>query len=159
MDDALGFEPDPSWSSPFNVLAYSMMGPPSVVAGDVQMRDGSVTLDVIRFNPAGTGGNPLYPASILFYSDNLDGFDALADTPGPPPQHTNVVYIDEVGTESVNYGLYTPSNGQPGFVPGYTVSYKFISHTPEPACPASSVRRRFSVCFSPLEEVVASEFR
>ncbi len=109
-----------------------MMGPPSVVAGDVQMRDGSVTLDVIRFNPAGTGGNPLYPASILFYSDNLDGFDALADTPGPPPQHTNVVYIDEVGTESVNYGLYTPSNGQPGFVPGYTVSYKFISDTPEP---------------------------
>ena len=62
------------------------MGPPSLVAGDVLLQDGigGPILDVVRFNPAGNGGNPDYHASLLFYSDNVDGFDALADTSSPP---------------------------------------------------------------------------
>src|SRR5579859_6955690 len=70
-----------------SVMTYNLLGPPSLVAGDVFLTDGhfgNITEDVIRFNPAGTGGNANYPASVLFYSDPIDGFDSGADTPTAP---------------------------------------------------------------------------
>src|SRR5439155_26985516 len=78
-------QPDPGPGGLGAVLTYNLLGPPSLVAGDVELFDAAegLVLDVLRFNPAGTGGDG-YPASLLFYSDNLDGFDALADTVGPP---------------------------------------------------------------------------
>src|SRR5690348_13331829 len=70
----LAADPGPGGLS--SVLTYNLLGPPSLVAGDVLLTDGGGLQDVIRFNPAGTG-NPAYPASLLFYSDNLDGFDSI----------------------------------------------------------------------------------
>src|SRR5205085_1178466 len=73
-------------------------------AGDVLMHEplepGSPVLDVLRFDGQG---------HLIFYSDNLDGIDAPADTPGPPdPFSTNIFDIIEQGGGSFAFGLYTP---------------------------------------------------
>jgi hypothetical protein len=112
-----------------------------LVAGDVFLSDvvpggGHVLLDEIRFNPAGTGGNPAYPASLVFYSDGfVDGIDALADVPnGPTDAYLNFIILQETGIGNFNIGvIYTPLPGQPGFVAGFDVTYTFISDTPEPS--------------------------
>jgi hypothetical protein len=133
MPFALQADPGPGGLA--SVLTYNLGGPPALVAGDVLLRDGvdGPILDVIRFNPAGTG-SPGYQASLLFYSDNVDGFDALGDTPGAPGAfYTNTVTILEVGPEGNNGAFYTPTANQPGFVPGFAVQYNFISDAvPEP---------------------------
>jgi PEP-CTERM motif len=124
-----------------NILTYDMLNPPGLVAGDVLMQDGvgGPILDVVRFNPVevGPGGGT---GSLLFYSDNIDGFDSLADTPGPPGAlYANNITILEVGTEANNGAVYTPLAGQPGFVAGASapVEYIFVSDgvfsVPEPA--------------------------
>ncbi|HEY3097636.1 MAG TPA: PEP-CTERM sorting domain-containing protein [Methylomirabilota bacterium] len=95
----------------------------------------TVVSDVIRFNPAGTG-SPGYPASLVFYSDNADGADALADTGFPTGSYTNTVTVTEVGIEGTNGVTYHPVSGQPGFVAGFDVTYVIQSDTaavPEPA--------------------------
>jgi hypothetical protein len=129
--------PDPGPGGLPAVLTYNLLGPPSLVAGDVLMTDAGVLLDVVRFNPAGTGGNPAYPASLLFYSDNVPVPDSLGDTPGPPGVfYANQVVIPEVGTEANNGAIYTPLAGQPGFVAGFNVTYDLVSDgvfpVPEP---------------------------
>jgi hypothetical protein len=133
MPFALQADPGPGGLA--SVLTYNLLGPPALVAGDVLLQDGAggPILDVIRFNPAGTGSVG-YPASLLFYSDNVDGFDALGDTSSPPGSfYTNTVTILEVGPEGNNGASYTPTANQPGFVPGFTVQYNFISDAvPEP---------------------------
>lgn len=128
-----GFANDPGPGGLNNVMTYDLLNPPGLVAGDVLMVERSVgdpcqgcVLDIIRFNPNGT---------LVFYSDNLDGFDSGADTFGPPGAlYANNVSIDEVGTEQFNWGHYIPLPGQPGFVAGASapVEYLFISDTPEP---------------------------
>jgi hypothetical protein len=126
MPFALRSDPGPGGLA--SVLTYNLLGPPALIAGDVRLQDGAggPVLDVIRFNPAGTGG-PSYPASLLFYSDNVDGFDSPGDTPGPPGvPYTNVVTILEVGPEANNGAFYTPTANQPGFVPGFTVQYHYL---------------------------------
>jgi hypothetical protein len=135
---ALAADPGPGGLA--SVLTYNLLGPPALVAGDVLMTDGGGLQDVVRFNPAGTGGNPAYPASLLFYSDNLDGFDSIGDTPTPPHAfYANVVIIPELGPEGNNGAVYTPTAGQPGFIAGFSVTYHFISdgsavpQVPEPA--------------------------
>jgi hypothetical protein len=147
-------QPDPGPGGLASVLTYNLLGPPALIAGDVQLSDSGLVLDVLRFNPAGTGSAG-YPASVLFYSDNVDGFDAPADTPSPPGSlYPNTVTLPEVslaglafpffvipGPEGIDGAQYTPAAGQPGFVPGFTTSYVFISDgritttnpVPEPA--------------------------
>jgi hypothetical protein len=131
-------QPDPGPGGLGSVLTYDLLGPPSLVAGDVFLNDGPPggsldAEDVVRFNPAGTGGNPNYPASLVFYSDSVDGFDSLADTPGPPNAfYDNQVIIPEVGTEAGNGAVYTPLPGQPGFINGFIVTYDLSSDVPEP---------------------------
>src|SRR5262249_37534680 len=74
-------------------------GPPSDSSIDVG--------DVIRFNGDGT---------LLFYSDNVDGFDSLADTFAPPGAfYANTATPPETGTESSNSFSYKPTAGQPGY--------------------------------------------
>jgi len=110
MPFALQSDPGPGGLA--SVLTYDLLGPPSLVAGDVLLQDGAggPILDVIRFNPAGTGG-AAYPASLLFYSDNVDGFDSLGDTSSPPGAfYTNTVTILEVGSEGDNGEFYTPTH-------------------------------------------------
>jgi hypothetical protein len=135
-------QPDPGPGGLPAVLTYNLLGPPALVAGDVLLIDPDTRtfLDVVRFNPAGTGGNPAYPASLVFYSDDIDGFDSLGDTSSPPSAfYTNLVRIDEVGDEINNGAVYTPGPADPGFVPGFSVTYVLISDgsgplaAPEPA--------------------------
>jgi PEP-CTERM motif len=125
---------DPGPGGLASVLTYDLMFHPSLVAGDVLLEDGigGPVLDVVRFNPAGTG-SPNYPASLLFYSDNVDGFDSLSDTSSPPLSfYSNFVVIQEVGSEEDNGAFFTPTASQPGFVTGSSVSYHFISDAPVP---------------------------
>jgi hypothetical protein len=113
-------------------MTYNLLNPPGLVAGDLFLLDADCNciLDVIRFNPQQNGG------SLVFYSDNIDGFDDLADTPSPPGAfYTNTFTIPEVGTETNNGATYTPTAGQPGFVAGAAgpVTYIIHSDVPEPA--------------------------
>lgn len=119
---------DPAPGGLLNVLTYDLLNPPSLVAGDVLLQDGvgGPVLDVVRFNLSG-----LSPAvgtgSLVFYSDNIDGFDALADTSGPPSTlYSNSITILEVGSEANNGAIYIPSAGQPGFVAGASAPVEYI---------------------------------
>ena len=93
--------------------------------------------DIIRFNPAGTG-NAAYPASVVFYSDNFDGIDNPADVGFPTASYTNLVRLLETDVGGGQLGVhYTPTANQPGFVPGFSVTYQAISdgetaRVPEP---------------------------
>jgi hypothetical protein len=121
---------DPGPGGLANVVTYSL-GFQGLTAGDLFLTDADANglpLDVIRFNSqAGT---------LVFYSDNVDGFDALADTSSPPSAfYTNVLSIPELGPEGANGATYTPTEGQPGFVAGIPVTYIIHSdnNLPEPA--------------------------
>ena len=121
---------DPGPGGLASALTYNLLGPPGLVTGDVVLLEpGSTDLsEVLRFNSNGT---------LVFYSDNADGVDALADTGLPNAFNTNVVRISEVGAEGSNGAFYTPTANQPGFVAGsaFPVSYHFISDStvvPEP---------------------------
>jgi len=125
---------DPGPGGLNNVLTYSLLNPPNLTAGDVLLSDAGLILDVVRFNPnevcSGVTG------CLVFYSDNIDGFDALGDTFAPPAAlYANTVTIPEIGTEANNGATYTPTAGQPGFVPGFVVTYNLMSDVavPEPA--------------------------
>ena len=128
---------DPGPGGRANVLTYNLLNPPGLTSGDVLLRDadeGGAFLDVIRFNASN--------GTLVFYSDNIDGFDSLADTPGPPFLfYSNVVSIPEIGPEGNNFALYTPTAGQPGFVAGAAgpVHYDFISDSPAVPEPSSLV--------------------
>jgi hypothetical protein len=113
-----------------SVLTYSLLNPPGLVSGDVLLSEpGSVgfILDVVRFNASN--------GSLVFYSDNIDGFDSLGDTPAPPSVfYQNRITINEIGPEGNNFAIYTPTAGQPGFVAGAAgpVTYTLISDSPVP---------------------------
>ncbi len=146
--------PDPGPGGLPLVLTYDLFFVPGAVLtpGDVFLFDpnepGSPVLDVIRFNTFfdGTGVAALdaSPFTLVFYSDNIGGLDALADTPSPPLAfYANQVRIAEVGPEGNNGAFYTPQEGQPGYVEfglvgvqGFT--YHFISDgtIPEPSSTA-----------------------
>jgi hypothetical protein len=95
-----------------------------------------VLLDVLRFNPAGTGGMPDYIPSLVLYSiDPPSERPELADTPVPPGRfYENTLTVLEEGTEGPITFAYEPGPGQPGFVPGFTVTYAVVPQVPEPAC-------------------------
>lgn len=127
---------DPGPGGLASALTYNLQNPPSLVAGDVFMLEpasaNGAFSEVIRFNPANAATG--YPASLVFYSDNFDGVDAIADTGFPLSFYANTVTINEVGSEGNNGAFYTPTANQPGFVTGLTVTYHFISDAsvPEP---------------------------
>jgi hypothetical protein len=119
----LGFDPGPGGLS--GVLIYEL--PFSALQGDIFLTDADffgLTLDVVRFNGNGT---------LIFYSDNIGGFDSLGDTTGPPRgNYTNMVTIPELGPEGNNGAIYAPTSSQPGWDPSIP-TYHFISDSvPEP---------------------------
>jgi len=130
--------PDPGPGGLAAAMTYNLLGPPGLVAGDVFLLEpgsSNAVSDVIRFNPAGTG-NPGYPASLLFYSDTADAPDetpAPADTGFPTAFYTNQFVLREVLQVDHHVASYTPTANQPGFVPGFSVSYLLISSVPEPS--------------------------
>src|SRR5678815_5274816 len=60
---------DPGPGGLASALTFDLLGPPSLVAGDLKVSDpGSGLLsDVIRFNPATTVGGVPFGASVVFY--------------------------------------------------------------------------------------------
>jgi hypothetical protein len=128
--------PDPGPGGLPVTLTYDLLNPPGLTPGDVLLFDAecgfTCFLDVVRFNPVSfTGGT----GSLVFYSDNIDGFDSIADTPSPPLAfYANTIGINEVTfPNGVEGAVYTPIAGQPGFVAGAggPVTYVLISDTPE----------------------------
>jgi hypothetical protein len=120
--------PDPGPGGLSSALTFNLLGPPSLVAGDLILNVGGVTADMIRFNPAGTGGAPSYPASAVFYSTSGGG--QLADTGFPTLNYATTF----LGTESGSGFTYTPTASQPGFIGGFSVTYEIIATaTPEPS--------------------------
>jgi hypothetical protein len=125
---------DPGPGGPAAALTYSLRVP--VVAGDVLVLepDGQTTglSDIVRFNAAGTSGNPNDPAPFVFHSDEFDGL-AYPVTSGLPPRlYTNVLSVQEISLGAgIEGAISTPTAGQPGFVAGLTVSYAIISNVPE----------------------------
>ena len=118
---------DPGPGGLNNVLTYSLLSPPGLVAGDVLITEDGGLEDVVRFNSSN--------GTLAFYSDPVDGFDSLADTPAPPSEfYPNTITLPEI-SGSVDY---TPVAGQPGFVTDAAgpVHYTLISDpapVPEPS--------------------------
>jgi hypothetical protein len=145
-----GMAADPGPGGLASALTYSLGTPPSLVAGDVVLLEPGlgVLSDIIRFNPAGTGGNPSYRPSLVFYSDLVfDGGNSLADTGFPTLLYTNTLSSVEAGLEvgPNGYFNYTPTANQPGFVSGFAVTYNFISDVASVPEPASVVMAAASV--------------
>jgi hypothetical protein len=124
------FTNDPGPGGQPGVLTYLLPFPG--VQGDVLLNDPDLgfVLDVLRFNGDGT---------VIFYSDNIDGFDSLADTSsGPTTLYANNITIDEIGSETDNGAFYTPGPLDPG-APGvfgnatYTFNSDGAGPVPEPA--------------------------
>jgi hypothetical protein len=127
---------DPGPGGLNNVLTFNLLGPPSLTAGDLGIFDASgLFSDVVRFNDYNTGGVPGYPASLLFYSDPVAGiYDSRADIYSPPTSlYPNALGLLEIWSNGVSSVLYTPASGEPGYVPGFSVTYDIISDTPEPS--------------------------
>lgn len=126
LPHVIGADPGPGGLP--GVLIYIL--PFTGLQGDVHLTDtecGGCFLDVLRFNGDGT---------VIFYSDNLEGADSLADTPSPPgAAYANLISVAEVGSEGNNGVFYTPTANQPGFDPS-NPTYHFISDgsvVPEPS--------------------------
>ena len=123
--------PDPGPGGSASALTYGLLDPPGLVPGDLVLTEPNVKgiSDLIRFNPNGT---------LVFYSDSGDGVDSLADQSAfPTGLYDNQLTVDEVGDEGNNGAIYTPTQGQPGFVAGAAgpVTYDIISDStvvPEP---------------------------
>jgi len=128
------FQADPGPGGLVSALTYSLLNPPGLIAGDVFLLEGlgGPISDVIRFNPQQTCPDGSV-GCLVFYSDNLDGVDALADTGFPTANYLNTITLVELAGGTI----YTPTVGQPGFVAGagVPVTYVLISdgEVPEPA--------------------------
>jgi hypothetical protein len=125
---------DPGPGGNILALTYNLLGPPGLVAGDLFLtRSGGGISDVIRFNPAGTSAG--YSASLVFYSDPAGG-SAFADRLFPTSNYANIFSRLEYVAPGADGVTYTPTSTQPGFVPGFGVTYVLqseITTTPEPA--------------------------
>jgi hypothetical protein len=99
----------------------------------LQEASGAIS-DILRFNPnevcSGSTG------CLVFYSDNADGVDALADTGFPRTTYNLEQLVSEVGPEGSNGATYTPVAGQPGFVAGASAPVTYVLRSDVTAVPA-----------------------
>jgi hypothetical protein len=124
---------DPGPGGQLSVLTY-VLNAPNLTAGDLLLSDGGQIDDVVRFNPAGAGGNPNYLSSVLIYSSGAHGIDSVADISQPPfADYSNTLTIPETTVGGADRAPYTPISGQPGFISGFAVTYAITSDVPEPS--------------------------
>lgn len=129
---------DPGPGGLSSALTYGLFDPPGLTAGDLILTEAGseVASDIIRFNPTETIAEST--GALVFYSDTDDGVDAMADTGLPTALYTNDLTVSEVGTEGSDGYIYTPTEGQPGFVAGASGPVTYViqsdgSTVPEPA--------------------------
>jgi hypothetical protein len=123
------FANDPGPGGLSNVLTYNLLNPPGLTLGDVLITESGTLLDVVRFNSTDGG-------TLLFYSDNIDGFDSPADTSGPPSSfYANRITLSELN----GIVTYTPIQGQPGFVGGAAGPVTYILNSDAPVPEPSSM--------------------
>jgi PEP-CTERM motif len=131
--------PDPLPGGLPSAMTYSLLGAPVIPGTLILLEPTGGVSDVIRFfGAAALGPLAAVGSELVFYSDNADGADALADVGFPTQNFGNVVTFTEVGSEGNNGFTYIPSLGQPGSVvgggPPTTVTYVIVSDSvPEPA--------------------------
>jgi hypothetical protein len=115
-----------------NALFYLLPG--AVTSGDVVLTEPptGAESDLIRFYSNFFVGNYL-----IFYSDYSDPPDALADIGFPVGLQANNITLEEQGDEGYNGYVYTPSQGQPGYVVGAVVTYQFVSDGVVPVPPSA----------------------
>jgi hypothetical protein len=124
------FIADPSGGVGGNALVYALPFPS--VAGDLILDEpggvvAPITSDVVRFFTSGTAH------FLIFYSDNLDGVDAIADGGFPGNPSTNLLHIPEVGAEGNNGAIYAPTGSQPGAGnTDFVLTFNLISDSPVP---------------------------
>jgi len=136
-----GQSADPGPGGLANAVTYGLFNPPGLVSGDLLLIEPASTgllSDIIRFNSNGTIAGTT--GTLVFYSDNGDGADSLADTGFPSSLYTNNLALVEVGAEGSNNGAsYTPTAGQPGFITGsagpvtYVIKSDIAPSVPEPS--------------------------
>jgi len=132
---ALPADPGPGGAP--SAVTYGLLNPPGLTAGDLLLVEPAATgvvSDIIRFNPTELCFDTT--GCLVFYSDNSDGEDALADVGFPTALYTNVLTVSEAGSEGNNGFTYTPTAGQPGFVTGAGGPVTYVIHSdsvPEPA--------------------------
>ena len=119
--------PDPGPGGLSSALTYSLGTAAIVTSGDLFLlepgqRENTVS-DLLRFNFNPQTGT----STLVFYSDNLDGAEDLADVGFPSTFYANTLTVTEVGPEGDNGFMYTPTSGQPGFISGFNTTYNFIS--------------------------------
>ena len=133
LSSSMAADPGPGGLS--SALTFDLLNPPGLTAGDVfllELDEADVVGDVIRFNaPANAAG------TLVFYS--ALGGGNLADVGFPTAFYENAIRLPEVLLADGNFGIvYTPTQGQPGFVSGaagpvtYTLESDIVT-TPEPA--------------------------
>ena len=123
------FLADPGPGGLASVGNYNLLNPPGLVVGDVllfEQNTNSATSDLLRFSAVGNG-------SLFFYSDSDADGVAPVDKGLPGALFGNLVVLNEVPIPGGSGAVYTPTANQPGFVPGFAVTYTFVSDVPEPA--------------------------
>lgn len=94
-------------------LAYQLPGP--VVPGDVRvLGSGEGTSDLLRFADTIDPATGTVQGWLLYYSDNSDGTDSLADT-GIPDVSTSAPFVFEFGPEGFNEFTYTPAGASDSY--------------------------------------------
>jgi hypothetical protein len=130
--------PDPSSTIGVSVLTYTLRGH-VVGAGDVgvcefvacsnSLTDGNLS-DMIRFtNAAGQISGGVVADRMIFYSDNSDGVDSVADTGFPSNAFTETTSgpVIEQGSEGNNFFVFTAGPNV------YTGTSDVPAPVPEPA--------------------------
>jgi hypothetical protein len=107
-------------------IIYSLPFTPT--GGNLLLYEGGVPSDQITFG----FGSP----TLAFSSLADDGSDSLADLLGGGEVIPPVVTLQELGSETNNGIIYTPTAGQPGFVEHSVVTYVIISDGTGPPLPA-----------------------
>jgi len=135
-EESLPFGVDiPPEGIPGHATLFYALPVDEIVEGDVVIyEDAAQTIisDLLRFDIAA-------PPCVFVYSELEKGdvSPELADTGIPDLWRGGaggVVFLTEQGTENGWNGVYyTPTENQPGYVPGQNVTYVFTSDVPEPA--------------------------
>lgn len=133
LPSSMAADPGPGGLS--SALTFDLLNPPGLTSGDVfllELDQAGAIGDVIRFNQINANSGTL-----VFYS--ALGGGTLADVGFPTAFYENALRLPEVLLADGNFGVvYTPTQGQPGFVTGaggpvtYTIESDIVA-TPEPA--------------------------